>query len=82
MFQLRWLWKNMLGFRKRYVFALFSTVVLSVLSSGTSLITAQIMDGIFHPIQETGTVPPEGMRDLGVLVAVLIGFTLLRPAFG
>lgn len=82
MFQLRWLWKNMLGFRKRYVFALFSTVLLSVLSLGNSLITAQIMDNVFYPIQETGTVSPEGMQYLGVLVAVLIGFTLFRTAFG
>lgn len=82
MFQLRWLWKNMLGFRKRYVFALVSTAILSVLSLGNSLITAQIMDNVFYPIQETGTVSPEKMQYLGVLVAVLIGFTLLRTAFG
>ena len=47
MFQLKWVWKNLEGCRKRYIAALCSTVVLAVMVLGTSLITANIMDTVF-----------------------------------
>ncbi len=82
MFQLKWLWARMKGFRKRYIFALCSTVLLSVLSLGNSVITANIMDLVFEPLQATGVVTEEIVSQLVVLVAVLIGFTLFRTGFG
>ena len=82
MFQLRWVWTRMAGTHKRYVFALFSTAVLAVMSLGNSMITANIMDTVFYPLQETGTVTPEAVRQLGWLVALLIGFVLVRTSFG
>ena len=72
----------MAGTHKRYVFALFSTAVLAVMSLGNSMITANIMDTVFYPLQETGTVTPEAVRQLGWLVALLIGFVLVRTSFG
>lgn len=69
------------GFRKRYVFALCSTVVLSILSLGNSVITAAIMDTVFSPLQAGGTVTQEIMTYLITLVAVLVGFTLFRTGF-
>lgn len=82
MFQLRWVWTRMAGCHRRYVFALFSTAALAVLALGNSMITARIMDTVFYPLQESGTVTPEVMHQLIVLVAVLVGFVLFRTGFG
>ena len=46
------------------------------------MITARIMDTVFYPLQESGTVTPEVMHQLIVLVAVLVGFVLFRTGFG
>ena len=81
MFQLKWVWKQMEGFRKRYIFALCSTAILSVMALGNSIITSIIMDTVFDPVVETGQVTPEVFRVLGTLVALLVGFTLLRTSF-
>jgi ATP-binding cassette subfamily B multidrug efflux pump len=82
MFQLKWVWKQMEGFRKRYVFALCSTAVLSVLALGNSVITANIMDTVFEPLTQTGVVTEQVFQHLLFLVAVLVGFTLFRTTFG
>ncbi len=82
MFQLKWVWKQMEGFRKRYIFALFSTAFLSVMALGNSIITSAIMDTVFTPLLETGRVTEETFRLLGILVALLVGFTLFRTCFG
>ena len=82
MFQLKWVWKHMEGFRKQYIFALCSTAVLSVLALGNSVITANIMDTVFEPLTETGVVTEQVVQHLMVLVAILIGFTLFRTTFG
>ena len=82
MFQIKWLWARMKGFRKRYIFALCSTVVLSILSLGNSVITANIMDTVFSPLQAGGSVTDQIIAHLITLVAILIGFTLLRTGFG
>ncbi len=81
MFQLKWVWKQMEGFRKRYIFALCSTAILSVMALGNSIITSIIMDTVFDPLVETGQVTPEAFRTLGSLVALLVGFTLFRTSF-
>ena len=81
MFQLKWVWKQMEGFRKRYIFALFSTALLAMLTLGNSVITASIMDTVFQPLTESGVVTQQVVHHLAVLVAVLIGFTLFRTSF-
>ena len=68
MFQLKWVWKHMEGFRKRYIFALCSTAVLSVLALGNSVITANIMDTVFEPLTETGVVTEQVVQHLMELV--------------
>ena len=82
MFQLRWVWARLAGSRKRYVFALFSAALLAVMALGNSLISANIMDTVFKPLQQSGETAPGSMQRLGMLVAVLIGFTLVRTGFG
>ncbi len=69
------------GFRKRYIFALFSTALLAMLTLGNSVITASIMDTVFQPLTESGVVTQQVVHHLAVLVAVLIGFTLFRTSF-
>ena len=81
MFQLKWVWKQMEGFRKRYIFALCSTAVLAMLALGNSTITAMIMDTVFSPLQESGVVTEQVFQHLIFLVALLIGFTLFRTSF-
>lgn len=81
MFQLKWIWKNLEGCRKRYIFALCSTVLLSVAALLKSTITADIMDTVFTPVMEGGVVTPELWDRLIQLVILLIGFTLFRTAF-
>lgn len=81
MFQLRWVWKNLEGCRKRYVFALCSTVALSMMALVNSFLTAQIMDTVFTPVQQGGSVTPELWNHLILLVSLLIGFTLFRTSF-
>ncbi len=82
MFQLKWVWKQMEGFHKRYVFALCSTALLAIMSLGNSFITANIMDTVFDPIQAAGRVTEGDTSRLIALVALLIGFTLFRTGFG
>lgn len=82
MFQLKWVWKRMEMCRKRYIFALCSTVVLAVAVLGNSIITANIMDTVFKPLQESGAVTGEDISRLVTLVALLIGWTLFRTGFG
>lgn len=82
MFQLKWVWKNLEGCRKRYVFALCSTALLSMMALVNSFLTAQIMDTVFTPVQKGGSVTPDLWSHLVLLVSVLIGFTLFRTCFG
>lgn len=82
MFQIKWIWRNMEGCRKRYIFALCSTVLLAVMVLGNSMITANIMDTVFKPLQESGQVTQADTSRLWTLVALLIGFTLFRTGFG
>ncbi|MBP3705405.1 MAG: ABC transporter ATP-binding protein [Clostridia bacterium] len=81
MFQLKWIWKNLEGCRKRYIFALCSTVLLSVAALLKSTITAEIMDTVFTPVMEGGVVTPELWNRLVQLVILLIGFTIFRTGF-
>ena len=82
MFQLRWVWARLKSCRKRYIFALCSTAVLAVAVLGNSLITANIMDTVFKPLEGKGAVTPEDLHRLAILVALLITWTLLRTGFG
>ena len=81
MFQMKWVWKNLEGCRKRYVFALCSTVLISMMALVNSVLTAQIMDTVFTPVQQGGSVTPALWSRLVFLVSLLIGFTLFRTSF-
>lgn len=80
-FQLKWVWKNLEGYRKRYIFALLSTVLLAIATLGNSLIYEQIVDTVFDPIQKGAVVSDLLTNTLIFWVCVLIGFTLFRTSF-
>jgi len=80
--QLKWVWQQLAGCRKRYIFALCSTALLSMLALGNSFIIANIMDTVFQPLQESGIVTEAATGRLTALVVVLIVFTLFRTGFG
>lgn len=81
MFQLKWVWQNMKGYRRRYIFALCSTVILAISALGNSLIVEQIMDTVFAPIQNGSAVSKELVSILVTWAIVLVVFTLLRTSF-
>jgi len=79
-FQLKWVWQNMEGQRKKYIFALCCTVVLTACELINPMITSQIMDTVFGPIQQGAAITSELTNRLILLVCGLIGFTLLRTS--
>jgi ABC-type multidrug transport system, ATPase and permease components len=82
MFQVKWIWKNLEGCRKRYIFALCSTVILAFMSLGNATIMARIMDTVFGPVQAGGLITEETKQTLIRLIALLIGFTIFRTGSG
>lgn len=81
MFQLKWVWQNMAGYRGRYIFALCSTVILSMCELVNPMITANIMDTVFNPLKDGGAVTQDLINRLILLICVLIGFTLFRTGY-
>lgn len=81
MFQLKWVWSRLEGFHGRYIFALCSTVLIAASQLVTSLITANIMDTVFYPLQDGGFVTQAVIDRLIFLILILVGFTLLRTSF-
>lgn len=81
MFQLKWIWQNMQGYRGRYIFALCSTVILAVSAMGNSLIIEQLMDSVFAEIQLGSPITEKLISTLVFWVVTLILFTLVRTSF-
>lgn len=80
MFQLKWVWGRLKGYRALYIFALFLTAILAAGQLVTSTITATIMDTVFYPIQDGSPITQFLIDQLIFLVVLLIGFTLLRTS--
>lgn len=71
----------MKGFRARYIFALFSTVILAATAMGNSIIIGQIMDRVFNKIQDGAPITQELIHTLIILVITLIVFNFCRTSF-
>ena len=80
MFQLKWVWGRLKGYRALYIFALLLTAILAAGQLVTSTITATIMDTVFYPIQDGSPITQFLIDQLIFLVVLLIGFTLLRTS--
>lgn len=81
MFQIRWLWQNMKGYRGRYIFALASTGVLAFATMVQNLIIAGLIDDVFTPLIDSPTVTEATISLLINYVIVLVVFVLLRTSF-
>lgn len=81
MFQIKWIWQNLKGYRGRYIFALFSTVVLASSLLVQNLIVAQIIDRVFTPMIENPVVTQDIIQLLVSLIIILVAFTFLRTSF-
>lgn len=79
--QLKWVWGNMKGLRAAYIFALCSTVFLSMCELINPMITANIMDTVFKPIESGGVITAELTDKLLFLVLLLVLFTLFRTGY-
>ncbi|MFD0672186.1 ABC transporter ATP-binding protein [Cohnella sp. GCM10027633] len=77
MFQLKWLWHNLLGDRTRYVVALFLSVVGSALTIINPYISQRIVDTFIAGDDAIGNLKEE--KSLLILLCIgMLGFTLLR----
>ncbi len=81
MFQIKWIWQNLKGYRGRYIFALFSTVLLAGSALIQNLIIAEIIDKVFNPLVNNPVVTQDIINLLVSLVTVLVSFTLIRTSF-
>lgn len=77
MFQVKWIWENLKGYRGRYVFALTLSVVCNILILATPVLSALIVDGyltgddaLFNIANKKGT--------LILLILGLIAFTAVK----
>ncbi|MCM1165282.1 MAG: ABC transporter ATP-binding protein/permease [Lachnospiraceae bacterium] len=77
MFLLRWLWKNMEGSRKLYIFGIVLTVLSQSMYIITPRITSEITDTFI--VNKDALLNLETRSDyLIVLLIAMVGFTLLR----
>lgn len=78
--QVKWVWSQMKGFKKRYMIYLFLAMVPQVLMMLNPMITQEIVDGVLYKIPEfEGNMEPL-IRKLVWLVSLMIGCTVLRTA--
>ncbi len=77
MFQLRWLWKNMEGSRRSYIFALCLSVVCNILQLSSPYFQSQIIDRYVSNENAVQNLQND-TRGLWLLIAGMIGFTLIR----
>jgi len=81
MVQLKWVWEKMKGYRKRYIFALFLTIVLAFMQLINPTIVQVIIDDVVMKLPYATDKQPL-FKLLGVLAILIIVFTFLRSAMG
>ena len=70
MFQIRWVWENMTGYKRRYIMALSFVVISSVLVFIRPMFTQAVVDQVLIGVQmPDGTV----FRDYDLLIPLLLG---------
>ncbi len=85
MFQLKWVWKNMKGFRGRFILALFFTVSISFLHLINPTITAKIIDDVVMKLFENKDgimiLKNISQEQFSMLVEVLVSLIIAMALF-
>ncbi|MCI8500820.1 MAG: ABC transporter ATP-binding protein [Oscillospiraceae bacterium] len=70
MFQIKWVWQNLTGYKRRYIMALSFTVISSVLVFIRPLLTQIVVDDVL-----VGVTLPDGtvFRNYDILIPLLLG---------
>lgn len=77
MFQLKWLWKNLTGYRALYITAIIFTIVCQSMYIISPYISEEIVDNFIYGENVEENLAQHSDR-LIMLLALMIGFTLLR----
>mgnify|MGYP002512327701 CR=1 FL=1 len=77
MFLLRWLWKNMEGYRAKYCFALLLTIICQSMYIITPYLSQQIVDTFIFG-ENAAEMLKNNVNLLYAMIAGMIGFTLVR----
>ena len=79
MFLLRWLWKNMEGYRGKYCFALLLTIICQSMYIITPYLSQQIVDTFIYG-ENAAEMLQTNVNLLYAMIAGMIGFTFVRCA--
>lgn len=76
--QIQWMWEQMKGFQRRYIFALISTVILQIMQLINPIIVQKIVDNVVYQLPNNQDNITPLIHTLLVLVTAMIAFTLFR----
>ncbi|MDE5993086.1 MAG: ATP-binding cassette domain-containing protein, partial [Oscillospiraceae bacterium] len=77
MFQIKWIWENMRGYRKRYILALCMSVVSQIMYLTNPIFGQKIVDTFIYNDHAAENLA-NGKKLLTMLCLEMIGFTLIR----
>lgn len=80
MFQIKWLWSNLKGYRKFYIVALFMSLVCNALYLACPYFSSEIVDRFISGKNAAENLKND-KRTFWLLLAAMFGFTLLRTIF-
>lgn len=80
MFQLKFVWKHMKGYRGSYIFAMVTTCIFSVMILSNSIFFQKIVDEVVMELPKNNFTREYLIDHLIVLVIGLIGFSLAKTA--
>lgn len=80
MFQIKWIWENMKGYRKRYILALCMSVIGQIMYLTNPIFGQRIVDTFIYNDNAAENLAG-GKKLLIMLCAGMIGFTLVRTVF-
>ncbi|MCH5193054.1 MAG: ABC transporter ATP-binding protein [Oscillospiraceae bacterium] len=79
MFQVKWIWENLRGYRGRYILALFLTMLTQIMYIANPIFGQQIVDTFIYNDRAAENLA-EKRELLIILCGCMIGFTVIRTA--
>lgn len=80
MFQIRWIWKNLIGYRFIYILAIVLTAVSVSMILVGPLVVQQIVDQIIIGVTQPGGEVIRYTEKLLPMVSILIGFSIFKTS--